>query len=224
VPTDLTSPIVNITTDGSVQPLFSLTAVAGVYVLHMDVAPLQGGDTIRIACTAKVLSGGATRNVFDPVVISGVQVEPDINFRSQTVVAPQGCTFTIERTAGGDRTFSYRIERISGCEVVASGTQPISTTHTLLTSSKNATFVLITDHGNMAGGDTITLRTLQATVSGGVLRVDDLLTLTGAQNDANGEMYRQSLAEPSIYSYRATVTKGGGANHDMAWAVCSVGS
>jgi hypothetical protein len=226
LPTDVTSPTVSVTTDGSVQTLFS-TVTAGVYVLHIDLVNMQGGDTIQIKATAKVIAAGSVRNVFAPTNISGVQVAPDINRRTMAVVAPEGCTFTIQRTAGGDRAYNYRVERITGVSVLASGTLSVGAVggeQEIASTIVNGTFVLLTDHGNMIASDQVTVRVKQATVSGGTLRVDERLALTDAQLDANGEVFRQSTAIPSIYSYTATAEKVAGATHNMNYALCSVGS
>lgn len=225
MPTELTTPPASILTDGTVQTLYAPPS-AGIYLVVIDVSPMQAGDSIILACTAKVRAAGSALNVWPPLTLTDAQVEPNIVRRSMVVVAPQGCTFTIQKTAGTNRTYSYRVDKIASCTVIAEGTLTFTNNvkQTLTTSAINGVFVLLTDHSAQAGGDTVIARLETAVVVSGSLKVVEMVTLTGAQSDALGLARQQSVAEPSDYSMSPTLQLSAGANHSVPWALCQVGS
>lgn len=225
MPTEVTTPASSVTTDGSVQTLFS-TTLAGVFVLSIDCAANAGGDTISVAALAKVRSAGSALNVFAPVSITGVQVEPNITQRTMVVVAPYGCSFTIQKTAGTNRAYPYRVDRIASCTVLAEGTLTFANgvEQTLSTQTVNAVYVMLSDHTAQAGGDTVIARLKVAPISGGTLRVVEMVTLVDAQANASGLARQQSVAEPSDYQTAISLQKTAGANHSVPWALCQVGA
>jgi hypothetical protein len=141
------------------------------------------------------------------------------------VVAPYGCTFTIQRTAGTNRAYIYRVDRIASCTVLAEGTLTFTdgTEQTLSTQTVNAVYVMLSDHTNQAGGDTVVARLKTTAITGGTLRVVEMVTLIGAQADASGLARQQSVAEPSDYQTAISLQKTAGANHAVPWALCQVG-
>lgn len=225
MPTEVTTPGSSVTTDGSTQTLFS-TTVAGVYVLTIDCVNNGGGDTVVLAGLAKVRAAGSALNVFAPVSVVGVQAEPNIVQRTMAVVAPQGCSFTIQKTVGTNRAYPYRVDRIAACSVLSEGTLTFTDglEQTLASSVVNGVMVMLSDHTAQAGGDTVVNRLKTAVISGGTVRVVEMVTLTGAQADASGLARQQSVAEPSDYSTAITIQKTAGANHAVPWALCQVGA
>ena len=225
MPTEVTTPPASITTDGTVQTLF-ITTTPGVYVLELDAALLGAGETIQISATAKVRAAGAALNVWSPVTLTGALAEPNILTRTMAVVAPQGVTFTIQRTAGADHAYPYRVDRIAACTVIAENSLVFTNNvEQIVTASVvNGTFVLLTDHSGQGAGDTVVLRLRVVAASGGTLRVVEMVTLAGVQADASGLARQQSVAEPSDYSMSAGLTQTAGANPTVPWALCQVGN
>lgn len=225
MPTEVTTPGSSVTTDGTTQTLFS-TTLPGVYVLSIDCINNAGGDTVVLAALAKVRASGSALNVFAPVSVSGAQVEPNIIRRTMAVVAPQGCSFTIQRTAGSARAYPYRVDRIASCTVTAEGSLTFTggTEQSLAVSAVNGVFVMLSDHTNQAAADTVVARLKTAVVTAGTRRVVEMVTLVDAQTDASGNRRQQSVAEPSDYSTEISLQKTAGANHAVPWALCQVGA
>lgn len=95
-----------ITTSASEQTLTSITANKTL-MLWLDLVNLQAGDTVVVRCKRTVLSGGTARTIITQTY-SGVQDPPVVC--SPPFTAPHGATFTIQRTAGSDRSIPWSVE------------------------------------------------------------------------------------------------------------------
>jgi hypothetical protein len=209
-----------LTADGTEQTLASPTAV-GTYRLTVDLSAMVASDSVRIRANMKVLSGGTNQTTINEV-ISDAQVAPDIIRHSMIVVAPQGMQFTFQQTAGTNHQYPYWVDKISNITVKASGTLTLDgTEQTLTTQTANDEYVLLTDHDAQVGGDTVVVRIKVPVLSGGTARVIEQLTLTGAQ--ALPDILRQSIPIISPHSISVTVEKTAGVNHNIPWALVTLG-
>ncbi len=204
------------TADGSAQSL-SAPTVAGVYRLLIDLSNMAASDAITLIAKQKILGGGVVRNVFDEDFVDA-QVDPDKIQHSMYVVAPQGCEFTLEQTAGVNRVYPYTVDKLSDVVVAASGTKTLDgTALSLGVSVDNDEFTLLTDHAEQIGGDTVVIRLKGPATSGGTERIIEELTLAGAQ--VAPDIIRQSTVMVSPFSIEAEIENTGGANHDVPWAL-----
>jgi hypothetical protein len=80
---------------------------AGVYELWIDTSNMVKGDEFVVRGYRTVRSGGTKRKFFQ-VVLSDAQSEA---FTFPAVILINGFDFTIQRTAGADRTFDTNIDK-----------------------------------------------------------------------------------------------------------------
>lgn len=97
----------------------------------------------------------------------------------------------------------------------ASGTQAatISTEHTLTTQTVTGVYALRIDVAAMASGDTLVVRIKTKTLSGGTLRLEQEVTLNGAQNIAAW------LSEPipADVEVVCSITQSAGTGRSYPW-------
>lgn len=86
----------------------------GVYVLRLDLANMQAGDTVRVYSEVDGVSAG-----FQMEAIEGEFSDaPDdaafacVDLGPVVIATDQGGSFSIEQTAGTERTFDWIITRI----------------------------------------------------------------------------------------------------------------
>lgn len=95
-------------TDGTEQTLSS-PLLNRSYVLWLDLNALQLGDAVRVRAKRKVLVSGTIRKCAEQV-FSGVQ-DPPVTCLVP-VSFPFGGEFSIQRTAGTDRTIPWSLESL----------------------------------------------------------------------------------------------------------------
>lgn len=97
----------------------------------------------------------------------------------------------------------------------ASGTQSatISTEHTLTTKTTTGIYVLRVDVAAMASGDTTVIRIKTKTLSGGTARIEQEVTLSGAQNIAAWV----SEPVPVDVEIACTLTQTAGTGRSYPW-------
>lgn len=93
---------------GAEDTVYSPTAPRD-YVFVVDLNALTVGDTVRLRCYRKVLSGGTERVVYEEV-FSGSQATPIAI--SEPMPGPYGGHFTIEQVAGTLRSFPWSVESV----------------------------------------------------------------------------------------------------------------
>jgi len=82
----------------------------GIFQLYLDVSAMVAGDTYAIYRREKAIAGG-TQVVGITTSITGVQANK--LWVSDPLVLANGWDFTMKRTAGVDRSFSWSIRQIS---------------------------------------------------------------------------------------------------------------
>ncbi len=205
--------------DGTEQSL-SAPTVAGVYRVVVDLGEMASGDGVSMVAKLKVLSGGTVRKTFDEAFVDA-QLGDNILRHSLYVIAPQGCEFTLEQTAGVNRNYPFWVDKLADVVVVAEGTKVLDgTQQTLVTATDNDELSLLTDHALQAGGDTVVVNLFASVLLGGTTRIVEQLTLAGAQSDP--DIIRQSIPYPSSHSFAPTLQRTVGANHNVPWALCRI--
>lgn len=205
--------------DGTVQSL-SAPTVAGVYRVVVDLGAMASGDGVSMVAKMKVLSGGTVRKTFDEAFVD-TQVGDNILRHSLFVIAPQGCEFTLEQTAGVNRSYPFWVDKLADVVVVADGTKTLDgTQQTLVVATDNDELSLLTDHALQVGGDTVVVNLFSSVLPGGTTRVVEQLALTGSQSDP--DVIRQSIPYPSPHTFSPTLHLTTGVNHNVPWALCRI--
>lgn len=86
-------------------------SLIGIYVLKVNVAPLEAGDSLTVRVKDKCLNTDSTQTVYQEI-LSGVQ---DVqNYHSPPVPVASGGEFiaTIEQETGSPRTFTWNLLRM----------------------------------------------------------------------------------------------------------------
>lgn len=98
---------------------------------------------------------------------------------------------------------------------VASGTQAavVSTEHTLTTQTVVGVYALRIDVAAMASGDTLVIKIKTKTLSGGTSRIEQEVTLTGAQS--KGAWLSEPI--PADVEVVCTITQSAGTARSYPW-------
>lgn len=85
------------------------TTTPGDYVLKVDKAAMQGGDTLELRIYDTVLAGGASRVIYQYGPFSGVPSVDDMIAISVPIPIDVGVSFTLKQTAGTGRAFPWKV-------------------------------------------------------------------------------------------------------------------
>jgi hypothetical protein len=91
--------------DGTEQTLDTRSA-AGTYLIAVDLSAMVSGDVVTLRVKDKVLSGGSAVTAFEQTY-RGAQTE-DVVY-SEPVPAAHGTVFTLQQTAGTNRSFPWSV-------------------------------------------------------------------------------------------------------------------
>lgn len=94
-------------TIGSEHSLTQQTGI-GVYVLEVDTANMQTGDTLVLRLKTKVLSGSESRSTYELTLADGQSVP---NVRSDAIPVDQEIIATLLQSAGTGRDFPWKLFR-----------------------------------------------------------------------------------------------------------------
>lgn len=204
---------------GGVDTIFQKTD-AKVYQLEIDLGNMQAGDTLVVNIDVKVLSAGSFINLYTET-FNDAQVAPDIIQLSRPVPSPHEVRVTIEQTAGTNRSYDWQANSIASVTVEATGTIALDgTEQTLATITSNRTMVLLTDHTNQVGGDTVVLRAKTRARQSGTDRVAFEATLVGALSAPDIAQISIPVVAPD--QWVGTIEKTLGANHNVPYSAISV--
>jgi len=98
-----------VTTDGSEQTVGSVQTTDGAYTGYLDMTNSTSGETIVIKI--KVRIAGSDDRVMIRDTFTGTQTEPLYHF--PPITSTENFTWTIEKTGGTNRAYTYRLYRIT---------------------------------------------------------------------------------------------------------------
>ena len=93
---------------GSAYTLATITAVA-TYVLVVDVAAMQAGDTTVVSAATKVLSGGAADSVVYQTFTGAPTGNGDQVWYSAPFFSDQQIVFSLNQTVGSARSYPWKV-------------------------------------------------------------------------------------------------------------------
>lgn len=212
-------------TSGGVDVLFAST-LGRVFQFELDLGAMGAGQSLQVEIDIKVVAAGAFIQLYGgaDMLFAGAQAAPDIIQISRPIPSVHEVRITIERTAGGALTVPWKAMSLGNANALATGTEGLvqgAGPQSLFEVTTNAIVVLLTDHTNMIGGDTVTLRLEEEVRTGGADRIAFLQALAGAQSDPDIAQISVPIAMPDRGEATAELTAGG-TNHDMPFTLMSV--
>ena len=99
-----------VTTDGSEQTIGSAQTTDGAYTGYLDMTNSTSGETIVIKI--KVRIAGSDDRVVVKDTFAGAQADEPL-YHFPPVTSTENFTWTIEKTGGTNRAYTYRLYRIT---------------------------------------------------------------------------------------------------------------
>ena len=102
-----------LTADGTEQSVYT-AATNRVTQLFVNVDNMQSGDTIVIREKIKVLTGDSVALIKSTTLTgaNGTLPGSSLIFQSDPLSGPYGVTYTLEQTAGTNRTYKWRVDEL----------------------------------------------------------------------------------------------------------------
>ncbi|KKN69163.1 hypothetical protein LCGC14_0443390 [marine sediment metagenome] len=213
-------------TSGGVDTLFAST-LGRTFQFELDLGAMVGGQILQVEIDIKVVAGGAFINLYGgaDMLFSGAQSAPDNIQISRPIPSVHEVRITIERTAGAALTVPWKAISIGLATALFTGTQGLVNGAAVADIGGNVTdnrvIVALTDHSNMIGGDTVTLRLEERVRTTGADRVAFELVLVGVQSDPDIAQISIPIAVPDEGAATVALTAGG-TDHDMPFTIMAV--
>ncbi len=214
-------------TSGGPDVLFASTLVR-TFQFELDLGAMVGGQILQVEIDIKVVAGGAFINLYGGagMLFSGAQSAPDNIQISRPIPSVHEVRITIERTAGAALTVPWKAMSLGLATALATGTEGLVAGDPAedidgLSITDNRVVVVLTDHSNMIGGDTVTLRLEERVRTSGSDRVAFLVVLTGVQGAPDIAQISIPIAIPDVGAATVELTAGG-TDHDMPFTIMAV--
>lgn len=209
------------TTTGGEDTLFTST-LPRAFLLTIDLAAMQAGDTVSVRGYVKATIGGTLRQFFAQT-FSGVQAVPNIGQVTIAVPSPYQCSFRIQRTAGTDRAYPWNVSSICNVTAELTGTQATTASEVTLGSDiiTNRVCIVLTDHNAQPASGSVTLKAKVPALSGGAVQtIFQTSTTVGVLVDP--EIIQVSAPLSAPHQFRATIQRIAGADHNVQYTICSL--